>query len=110
MQTPLDTTLFALQQGAEPGAAGNAAYVQVLFWGLIIAIFYFLMIRPVRQREKRHREYINGLKSGDRVTTQGGILGTVVGIGDHAIQLRIADGVKVDITKNAVSGPAPDEN
>jgi preprotein translocase subunit YajC len=71
---------------------------------LIFAVFYFLLIAPARKKQKKHAEMINNLKNGDRVITNGGIHGTVVGVGDAVIQVRIADQVKIEISKNAVAG------
>jgi preprotein translocase subunit YajC len=70
---------------------------------LIFGIFYFLLIAPARKKQKAHGAMIQNLKMGDRVITNGGIHGTVVGVSDAVVQLRIADQVKVDVSKSAVS-------
>jgi len=70
---------------------------------LIFAVFYFLLIAPARKKQKKHSEMIGNLKNGDRVITNGGIHGTVVGVSDSVIQVRIADQVKIEISKNAVA-------
>jgi preprotein translocase subunit YajC len=70
---------------------------------IMLGIFYFLLIAPMRKRQKQQEQMIAALKSGDRVITSGGICGTIVGIKDDRITLRIADQVKVDITKSSVS-------
>lgn len=71
---------------------------------LMFVIFYFLLIAPARKKQKRLQEMINNLKNGDRVVTTGGIYGTVVGISDNVIQLRIAEKVKIDVSKSAIAG------
>jgi len=71
---------------------------------LIFVVFYFILIAPARKKQKKHSEMISNLKPGDRVVTNGGIYGTVVGVGDDLLQLRIADKVKIDVAKNAVAG------
>ena len=71
---------------------------------LVFVVFYFLLIAPARKKQKKLQEMINNLKSGDRVVTTGGIYGTVVGISDNVVQLRIAANVKIDIAKSAVAG------
>jgi preprotein translocase subunit YajC len=71
---------------------------------LIFAVFYFLLIAPARKKQKRHAEMIGNLKNGDRIITNGGIHGTVVGVTDAVIQVRIADQVKIEISRNAVAG------
>jgi preprotein translocase subunit YajC len=70
---------------------------------IMLGIFYFLLIAPMRKRQKQQEQMIAALKPGDRVITAGGICGTIVGIKDDRITLRIADQVKVDITKSSVS-------
>ena len=71
---------------------------------IMLGIFYFLLIAPMRKRQKQQEQLIAGLKAGDRVLTAGGIYGTIVGIKDDRLTLRIADQVKVDVSKSSVSG------
>ena len=68
------------------------------------AIFYFLLIRPQRTRQKLVQKMLDALKSGDKVITSGGLLGTVVGIDKGIVQLRIADKVRVDVTRSSIVG------
>ncbi len=77
--------------------------VQFLPFILIFGVFYFLVFAPMRKKQRKHAEMLQHLKSGDRVVTSGGIHGTVVGVTDDVIQLRIADQVKIEVTKSAVS-------
>jgi len=70
----------------------------------VFAIFYFLLIRPARTRQKLVQKMLDALKSGDRVITSGGLLGTVVAIDKGIVQLRIADKVKVDVTRSSIVG------
>lgn len=71
---------------------------------LIMVIFYFLMIMPAQRRQKKVTEMLKNLKNGDKVITSGGIYGTIVGLEDDAIQLRIAEQVKVKVSRSAVAG------
>jgi preprotein translocase subunit YajC len=71
---------------------------------IMLGIFYFLLIAPMRKRQKQQEQMIAALKPGDHVITAGGICGTIVGIKDDRITLRIADQVKIEITKSSVSG------
>ena len=71
---------------------------------LIFVVFYFLLIAPARKKQKKHTELLDSLKNGDRVITNGGIHGTVVGVTDHLIQVRIAEKVKIDVSRHAVAG------
>ena len=74
-----------------------------LMMAVIFGIFYLLVFAPMRKKQKKHTEMVEALQSGDRVITNGGILGTVVGISDDIIQLRIADQVRIEISKNAIA-------
>ena len=75
----------------------------------IFLIFYFLLIAPARRRQKKHAEMLGSLRNGDKVITSGGIHGTVVGVSDAVVQLRIADQVKIDVAKHAIAGRQSDE-
>ena len=70
----------------------------------IIGIFYFLMIRPAQTRQKKITAMLSNLKNGDKVITNGGIYGTVVGLESDAVQLRIAEQVKIKVSRNAIAG------
>ena len=70
----------------------------------LVFVFYFLLIRPARKRQKQVQQMLDKLKNGDKVVTSGGLLGTVVGIDRNVIQLRIADKIKVDVTRSSIVG------
>jgi len=78
--------------------------VQLFFpFILVVGIFYLLIIRPMRTRQKNLENLIGGLKNGDKVITTGGIYGTISGVRDHTFVLKVADQVKMEISKNAVA-------
>jgi preprotein translocase subunit YajC len=87
---------------------GGGGLMQFLPLIVIMGIFYMLLILPAQRRQKKTQEMINALKNGDKVITNGGILGTIVGIEGDTVQLRIADQVKVKILRSAVTGLQPD--
>jgi len=66
------------------------------------------MIRPAQTRQKRVAEMLRNLKNGDKVVTNGGIYGTIVGLEDDAVQLRIAEQVKIKIARSAIAGLQPE--
>jgi preprotein translocase subunit YajC len=70
---------------------------------LIFAIFYFLIIRPQRTKEKKHQNMLGNLAKGDQVATVGGLHGTIVGLDDNIVVLRIAEDVKVEVSRSAVA-------
>lgn len=93
------TVILLLQAGSQP--SGIALFLPLV---LIMVIFYFLMILPAQRRQKKVAQMLRNLKNGDKVITNGGIYGTIVGLEDDAIQLRIADQVKIKVARNAISG------
>ena len=70
----------------------------------ILAIFYFLVIMPARRRQKKLDDMIKNLKIGDRVITTSGIYGTIAGIKDSSLHLKVADQVKIEVAKSAIAG------
>jgi len=69
---------------------------------LIFVIFYFLLIRPQKAKEKVHQKMLTNLNKNDEVVTSSGIHGTIVNVKDKTVILRIDDNVKMEIEKNAV--------
>lgn len=70
---------------------------------LIFIIFYFLIIRPQKSKEKDHQKMLEGLKKNDEIVTSGGIHGTIVNLKEKTLILRIDDNVKMEIEKNCVA-------
>lgn len=83
------------------GSAANPI-VQLLPLALIFIIFYFLLIRPQKQKEKEHQRMISGINKNDEIVTLSGIHGTIVNVKDKTVILRIDDNVKMEIEKNSV--------
>ncbi|HXQ97140.1 MAG TPA: preprotein translocase subunit YajC [Candidatus Limnocylindrales bacterium] len=75
---------------------------------LIMVIFYVLLIMPAQRRQKKTTQMLAALKNGDKVITSGGVFGTIVGLEDETIQLRIADQVKVKVLRSAIAGLQPE--
>ena len=71
---------------------------------LLIPIMYFAMIRPQQKRQKQWQAMLSNIKSGDRITTAGGIRGTILTIKEDAIIIKVApDGLKMEIAKSAIA-------
>jgi preprotein translocase subunit YajC len=70
---------------------------------LIFVIFYFLLIRPQKTKEKEHRKMLAGLNKNDEVVTSSGIHGTIVNVKDKTVILRIDENVKIEIEKNCIA-------
>ena len=76
--------------------------IQLGYFLPIFLILYFLLIRPQQQRQKKVEKMLSELKKGDRVVTNGGIIGTVVGLDDAKAVIKIADNTKVEFQKSAI--------
>lgn len=101
-------TTFAFWAGNAPAAPG--AGITMLPLLLLIPIFYFLMIRPQQKRQKQWQSMLSGIKSGDRITTSGGIRGTIISIKDDAIIIRVApDNLKLEVAKSAIASVTTQE-
>ncbi|MBN2430352.1 MAG: preprotein translocase subunit YajC [Acidobacteria bacterium] len=86
------------------GAPEQSPLMMLMPMVIIALIFYFLLIRPMRKRQKQTEQMISDLKNGDRVITSGGIYGTVSGLREKTLILKIADNVKIEVAKTAVAG------
>ncbi|MCL4524020.1 MAG: preprotein translocase subunit YajC [Acidobacteria bacterium] len=104
IELPMDFALLA--QGQSPKDIFGMVVPLVAFF----AIFYFLLILPAQRRQKKTAEMLAALKSGDKVVTNGGIYGTIVGLDekDGSVQLRIADQVKIRVARSAIAGMQPE--
>ena len=70
---------------------------------IIFVIFYFMLIRPQKSREKEHQKLLNNLNKNDDVVTTGGVHGTIVNVKDKTVILRIDENVKIEIEKSSVA-------
>ena len=71
---------------------------------LLIPVLYFMMIRPQQKRQRQWQEMLAGIKTGDRITTAGGIRGIILSIKDDVIVIKVApDGIKLEVAKNAIA-------
>jgi preprotein translocase subunit YajC len=94
--------LFILLQAAAPSA--NSLLSGILPVVLMIAIFYFLVFMPMRRQQKNQKEMLKSLVNGQTVVTSGGIIGTIIGVNDDTLVLRVQpDNVKIQISRSAVT-------
>ena len=87
----------------------SPVFVQPLIFLAIGLIFYFIVFLPNKKRQRALQDMLNNLKNGDKVITSGGIFGVVAGIKDDRIQLKIADQVKIEISKSAIVSKQSEE-
>jgi preprotein translocase subunit YajC len=88
-------------------AAGGDPITMFLFFGGMIAIFYFLLIRPQQKRAKEHRQMVAALGKNDEIITNGGMLGKIAEVGEQYITLEIAQGVQVRVQRSAIATVLP---
>jgi len=92
---------------AAPGAQQADPMTSLIFFGGMILIFYFILIRPQSKRAKEHRELVAGISKGDEVVTNGGILGKITDVSEQYVTLEVADNVEMKIQKSAVATVLP---
>ena len=99
-----ESVAYAL--GAPGGAApqgGGSPFGGLFMMLVIFAIFYLILIRPQQKKMKEHKKMVEELKKGDHIVTAGGIIGMVEGTAPDKLTIKIADGVKVKITRSSVA-------
>jgi len=95
-----------LALGPAPGTRQDptASLIQtVVMFTVLGVMFYFLLIRPQSKQRKEHEALLRNIKSGDRILTSSGIIGLVTNVKEKTIMVKIADNVKVEMTKSAVA-------
>jgi len=101
------------KKDAPPGAPPQSNPLGSMLWTMlpIIAIFYFLLIRPQKKREKQKKEMLNRLVKGDKVITKGGIWGVVLGVRNDEGKaiIKIAEKVKVEVSISAIETVNPEK-
>jgi len=97
----------AAAQGAAGAPEASPMWSFVVPMIFMVAIFYFLLIRPQQKKAKEHKALLDNLKRGDRVMTSGGLIGTIVNIDEGMVVIEVADKVKVEVGRPYIAGFAP---
>lgn len=92
--------------GTESNSQGQMLQMVGMF-AIMGALFYFMMIRPQQKQRKEHDQMLKNLKTGDKIVTSGGLFGIVTNVKDKSVMVKIADNVKVEIARSAVTGVTP---
>ena len=87
-----------------PGQGAPAGWVQLVPFVLVLAIFYFVILLPMKRRQQKVQTFLSTLKTGDRVVTSGGVYGTITRVNDQSVQVQIADKVRIEVSRNAIVG------
>ncbi len=96
----LGTTATA---SSDATATAGSMWTTLITFGLIILIFYFLIIRPQKKRDKEARDMLAAMKKGDKVVTIGGIRGTVAVVKESTVIIKVDDNTRIEFSKNAIS-------
>ena len=96
------TPAYAASAASAAGAM-DPMLQQMIFFVPLIALFYFLMIRPQQRRMKQHQQMLSAIKRGDNVVLSSGVLGKVVRVEDKEVGVEIATGVTVKVRKSMIS-------
>jgi preprotein translocase subunit YajC len=96
----LVTPVFAM--GAPP--QGGSPWLQFVPFVLVLAIFYFIILLPMKRKQQKVQTFLDGLKVGDRVITTGGIYGQITRLGEGSLQIQVADKIKIEVARAAIGG------
>ena len=96
----MPSPMFAL--AAPP--QGGSLLLQFVPLVLVVAIFYFIILLPMKRKQQKVQEFIAGLKVNDKVITTGGIYGQITRVGEQTVQLQIADKLRIEVAKAAIGG------
>jgi len=93
---------------ADPAAAGQGDPLMSLLLPIgLVALFYFMLIRPQSKRAKEHKEMVAGVLKGEEIVTTGGILGKITKVGENFLTIEISDNITINIQKNSVQSIMP---
>lgn len=74
---------------------------------VLIVLFYFLLIRPQQKRAKEHTKLVEGLRTGDEVMTEGGLMGRITDLADNAVTLEVSENVKIKMRRQSITSVLP---
>jgi preprotein translocase subunit YajC len=87
-----------------PPGDGSPAWVSFIPFAMILAIFYFVILMPMRKRQKKVADFQTALKVGDKVITTAGIYGQITKVNENSVQLQIAEKVRIEVAKASIGG------
>ena len=100
MMANIPGSVFAMAASPE----GGSAWVQLVPFALVLAIFYFIILLPMKRKQQKVQTFLSGLKVNDKIVTTGGIYGQITRLGDQSVQLQVAQNVRIEIAKAAIGG------
>ncbi len=103
----MSSQFLVLQSAAAAGAEAPPAWLQFMPLVAMVAVFWFLIIRPQMKRQKEHQTKISTIKKGDQVLTGGGLLAKVIKVDDHYAELELGPNVRVKAVKSTLADVVP---
>ena len=97
----LDPFLLAM---AAPQQGAPNPWLQLIPFALILGIFYFVMVLPMRKRQQKVQAFLAALKVGDKIITTGGMYGAITRLSDQSVQLQVANNVRIEVSRAAIVG------
>jgi preprotein translocase subunit YajC len=99
--SPINPFLLAM---GTPQQGSPSPWFQFIPFLLILAIFYFVILLPMKRRQQKVQAFLGALKANDRVITSGGIYGSITKVNEQSVQLQIANNVRIEVSKSAIIG------
>jgi preprotein translocase subunit YajC len=92
--------MFALAAPPE----GGSILLNLVPLLLVVGIFYFIILLPMKRKQQKAQDFLDGLKVNDKVITTGGIYGQITRLGEQSVQLQIADKIRIEVARAAIGG------
>jgi preprotein translocase subunit YajC len=93
---------FVLAMASAPD--GGSAWMQLIPFVLVLGIFYFIILLPMKRKQQKVQQFLDALKVNDKVITTGGIYGQITRLGEQTVQIQIADKVRIEVSRAAIGG------
>ena len=98
------TEVPSLWAMAAPPQGQPSPWLQFIPFILILAVFYFVILLPMKKKQQKVQAFLTALKVGDKIVTSGGLYGSITRLSEQSVQIQIANNVRVEISKAAIVG------
>jgi preprotein translocase subunit YajC len=88
---------------ASPEGGQTSLMPMIIMWTAIIAIFYFLLIRPQKKAQEKHKTMVEGLQRGNQVMTEGGIIGEVIHLKEDRVTVKTANDTRIEVARGKIA-------
>ncbi len=99
----MTASIALLAIAASPEGGQTSLMPMIIMWTAIIAIFYFLLIRPQKKAQEKHKQMVQSLEKGNEVMTEGGIIGTVIHLKEDRITIKTANDTRLEVARGKVA-------